>query len=540
MTSALAVRPSAATRVLAVIAMALALVPALVLGSAAPARAHASILSIDPVPDWVYDDAPDEVSLTFNEPVSVELGGIRVFGPSGERVDGPTQQRDGDTTVWAPIEASDRGTYTVAWSVVSVDSHVLSSTLVFHVGEPTGTAADIEQADAGVVGVLGWLARWAIFTGMIALGGLVLSRLALRFALVGRRARVVAVSAAGLMLIGSVVKMAVQATSAAGVPVTDVFALGLGPVLDTRAGVLDGIRVIAAGVALAGALLWRRVWGAWLAGVATVTVMATLAVLGHAWTAEPPIAAASVDLVHQLAVTVWVGGLVALVVLDDRTQMDAAIRRFSRVALWALLAVVLSGFASALWQTAANPTTLFTEYGVLLLVKIALVGVMALLGWWQRRRLARAVHSAGRLLTGVRAEIVVAAVVLAITAVLVATVPARESLAPQPYTVAVAEDFGTVDVTVEPAIVGDNVVTMQFTDRVGTSRGVDVAQLTVSQGDLPPRAVTLTALAPDRWAAIDVSLPTDGEWTFELTTLSRGEESTVTFTVPIRGVEESE
>lgn len=522
------------------LAAVLLLVAAFVLLAPAPASAHAALLSTDPVADWVYETAPEEVSLTFNEAVSVELGGIRVFGPDGERVDDATVLRDGDSVVATSIDAAQRGTYTVAWSVVSADSHVLSSTFVFHVGEPSGAATAVPTADAQTAGVLGWIARWAMFSGMIALGGLVLFRLAAGFPLTEGRARIVAIVSASLLLAGAILKLVVQATSSAGIPLGDVFALGLGPVLATRAGMLDGIRVLAALVVLACALLWRSKIAAAVAGAGIVVVMITLALLGHAWGVEPPVAAVAVDVVHQLAVTAWVGGLVALVTVGTTSRTDELTRRFSRVALYALIVVVLSGLASAAWQTAADPSTLTTAYGILLLVKIALVAVMAALGWWQRRRLAKAVEGAGRLLTGVRAEVGVAVVVLAVTAVLVGTVPAREALEPQPYTAEVQEDFGTVTVTVQPALVGDNVVTMSFSDRVGSPRGVDVAQLTVRQGNLPPRDVTLTALAPDRWAAIDVSLPSEGEWTFDLTTLARGEMSTTTFTVLIQDREGAE
>jgi len=96
--------------------------------------AHASLVSTDPTPDSVLEAGPLAVALQFDEPVTIDLAGIRVFGPDGQRVDaGPTRSLDGGTSPSVDIDAAAVGTYTVAWKVVSADSHVLSGTFLFHV-----------------------------------------------------------------------------------------------------------------------------------------------------------------------------------------------------------------------------------------------------------------------------------------------------------------------------------------------------------------------------------------------------------------------
>ncbi len=58
------------------------------LSSAATAGAHATLLATEPAAEALSERAPSEVVLRFDEPVNVELGGgVRVFGPSGDRVD---------------------------------------------------------------------------------------------------------------------------------------------------------------------------------------------------------------------------------------------------------------------------------------------------------------------------------------------------------------------------------------------------------------------------------------------------------------------
>jgi copper transport protein len=63
-----------------------ALVVALVVLLAAPASAHATLLSTDPSNGGVYDKPPSAVTLRFNEGVEVALGGVRVYDSDRSRV----------------------------------------------------------------------------------------------------------------------------------------------------------------------------------------------------------------------------------------------------------------------------------------------------------------------------------------------------------------------------------------------------------------------------------------------------------------------
>ena len=61
---------------------------------AAPAAAHASLVSIDPADGARLDESPEVVTLTFSEPVSVGLGGVRVLDADGDPVqDGAAARR---------------------------------------------------------------------------------------------------------------------------------------------------------------------------------------------------------------------------------------------------------------------------------------------------------------------------------------------------------------------------------------------------------------------------------------------------------------
>ncbi|HLI73716.1 MAG TPA: copper resistance CopC family protein, partial [Acidimicrobiales bacterium] len=107
--------------------LAVAVVPVLVvLGAAGPASAHAYLESSQPGTSAVLTSPPRQVVLHFDEPVEIDFGSIRVLGPTGGRVDeGGTHHLPGDdSSVAIALPAGlAKGTYVVAWRVISADSH---------------------------------------------------------------------------------------------------------------------------------------------------------------------------------------------------------------------------------------------------------------------------------------------------------------------------------------------------------------------------------------------------------------------------------
>ncbi|WP_062210060.1 cytochrome c oxidase assembly protein [Demequina oxidasica] len=114
------------------------------------------------------------------------------------------------------------------------------------------------------------------------------------------------------------------------------------------------------------------------------------------WQAQTGHAAGAVD--HHLAVSsmflhiagsaVWIGVITAVVL--GRRQLGAstkdAVFRMSRIALWAAILVTVSGVGNA-WLRFNDPMDLFaSNYGRILLLKLALMAVVVALAAWHRRR----------------------------------------------------------------------------------------------------------------------------------------------------------
>jgi len=91
-------------------------------------------------------------------------------------------------------------------------------------------------------------------------------------------------------------------------------------------------------------------------------------------------------IVHVVALTFWVGGLIAITAL---TAADRAIAlpRFSSLALWSVVAVVASGVANA-WARLNFQSAWSSDYARLVIVKVVITSVLIYFGVLNRRHLS--------------------------------------------------------------------------------------------------------------------------------------------------------
>ena len=112
-----------------------------------PPQAHALLDRTEPERGAALDSAPGEVAFYFNEPVEASFGAVRVFDAEGDagrdRGDHPARRRQ------RCDRRPDRGrprataTYTATYRVVSADSHPVSGGFVFTVGRAGGGSARV-------------------------------------------------------------------------------------------------------------------------------------------------------------------------------------------------------------------------------------------------------------------------------------------------------------------------------------------------------------------------------------------------------------
>ncbi|MFJ9709734.1 copper resistance CopC/CopD family protein [Streptomyces sp. NPDC101234] len=389
------------------------------LAGAGPASAHAALTGSDPAQGVVVPKAPDQVSLTFSENVSMNDNSLRVLDPKGKRVDLRKPTNLSGTTYAVQLKSGlGKGTYTVAYQVVSADSHPVAGAYTFSVGAPSKTVASVGAQDAGG-GVVGWLygfGRYMSYAGYIVLVGGAAFVLACWQRGSGVRAMQRLVVGGWLTLTAATLwLLLLRGSYTTSGSLGDIFDLNLlGQVLQTKPGAaLVSRLLLLAAAALFIAVLFGAydkreeeekrdlTFGLAIGGtVVAAGLAASWAMAEHASTGLQPGIAMPVDVIHLLAVATWLGGLTALLVALYRAPADTpvdstAVQRFSRVAFGSVLALVATGIYQSWRQLGSWSAFTDTTYGQLLLVKIGLVallvGIASVSRRWTGRLAATAV-----------------------------------------------------------------------------------------------------------------------------------------------------
>jgi putative copper export protein len=98
---------------------------------------------------------------------------------------------------------------------------------------------------------------------------------------------------------------------------------------------------------------------------------------------------------HVIAMSLWVGGLAALVthVRRQPALLAVAAPRFSALALACYTAVAASGLISAWELLGSIPAIWGSRYGVLVMFKFAALVALGVFGWWHRRHTIRRIRA---------------------------------------------------------------------------------------------------------------------------------------------------
>ncbi|MGW2462955.1 copper resistance CopC/CopD family protein [Streptomyces sp. NPDC001761] len=577
-----------------------ALLPALLLGTATPASAHAVLRATDPADGTLLRTAPRHVTLTFTESVGLLTDSFRVYDPGNRRLrTGPAGHAAGrsDTArVTLPARLA-TGTYTVAWRVVSADSHPVSGALTFSVGKRTTAPAALprERPENGATTALHTIARYLAYLSLALLLG------AAAFVAYCRppttaHLRIPAVAAAVTLVASTLAVYLLRAPYEEAASPTTAFSLSaLTHTATTRPGRLLLLRLALLLLAAAAATLLRtrRVRLPRRVTLAAATVLAVA--LALTWSAsdhaaagiQVPVAIVSSTL-HLLATAAWLGGLAALLwTLRHAPRTAAALpasvpARFSRLAFTSVVVLVVTGVYQS-WRGLGSWQALTgTTYGRTLLAKLAAVTALLLAAACSRAwtaRLTRPAQAAVRarvpepatgpalpepppepppvpplrlLRRSVLLETVAAALVLALTTLLTSTVPGRaatESAQPTPSTATGVQTasvltipfdtgapggHGKVQITLDPGRVGTNSLQAVIYGPDGGLARVPELRVTLT---LPARRLgPLDTRLTDRggyWSAPAFTVPLPGTWTVRAT-VRVSDLDQVTVSAPVR------
>jgi len=433
------------------------------------AMAHPHLVRAAPSPGSARIAPPPELSLTFNEAVSVALCRVTLIGAANDTVPLDTLRSapgDARTLTVALLGTLRPGRYVVRWQAAGADGHPMRGEYSFSVvtgaGQPTAatiTAAPRPMPAGSTFGVrspiyvaIRALQSIALVTllGVLVMHALILPRF-VRQADVHGPPLVAAIDQAStswattmLVVIGAVTAARLAAQHA-------VFYGTSAPWTRSALRALLGnspwghawwLALAAMGVGLLGTHWIRRTRASgWLVlGAAALALVVSVAMSGHA--AAGTTLALMIHALHVLGAGGWVGSLAALVLVAMPVilRSDAAsrharvadlVRAFSPTALSFAGLLVVTGMIAA-WRNIGSVAGLWqSPYGQVLLLKLALLAVVAGTGAFNWKRVMPSLGSAAatrRLHRSAALEMAAALLVLVVTAVLVATPMPAEML----------------------------------------------------------------------------------------------------------------
>jgi copper transport protein len=379
------------------------IVAAAALALPASAWAHAALLQTVPVASRTINTAPTEVRMRFSEPVEPRFAIVSVTDATGRQVtDGdPASAPGSPQTLVTPLQRVPEGWYLVFWRVISADGHPVRGAFTFAVGPNPGPPPQFVVPSLSETATTTRLliARWVVFLSVLSALGLFVLRAVIARPVVrvvrGSSLRALNI-AVGVALVVALIATPVYAllataqftlrsfwdfgdvvpavrSSGFGEDFLDLeLDLGLFAVAATAALVVDRPereqRSIAELLALPAALA---------AGLAALVLPA---LAGHAGQKAPRGLSLPLDTAHLTAASIWLGGLIGLVVFwlsAGRAGRAAALAyvvpRFSIVAFCSVLLLIGTGIGQAFQELPTFASLWETSYGQALIWKIALL-----------------------------------------------------------------------------------------------------------------------------------------------------------------------
>jgi copper transport protein len=431
--------------------------------------AHNSLASSEPADGSALDSPPTSWSLTFTGEVPLESASGEIVLADGSRATLPAPVHGTSSSVIAfALPEGLQGEVTGRWRLVGTDGHVITGRVTFSIApapveslapissDPQQTTTSNAPATTEPLAVQGvedessfepqsfgafvdpipesirWVFQLLSYLGLIVFGGLVVSELILARGII-RRPR------ATLALQFGALAMFVAPAAMTLIHLADVHAVSfknsfrhIGSIFDTTAGSMLVVRTLIGFILLMVTLTLdsrpldqRAVKG--LAGLVLAHIV-TMPFTGHSRSMRWPVLGVPAGIVHVAAITMWAGGLVAIVAFimpsAQSSQAVTAYRRFSSMASRSVIAIVVTGMIQAI-RLYESPSTVFSStHGIYFGIKIALVAAMLGVGWKSRQLLLVDERNAGadlrrRLIRVTQIEAAAGVLVIGVSAALV-------------------------------------------------------------------------------------------------------------------------
>jgi len=368
------------------------------------ASAHAYLIKTVPAASGVLDTPPRTVQLTYDEAVEPRFAIISVTNANGKQETTAPVSRDPSDpdTLVVPLRPNlAEGWYLIYWRAISVDGHPVQGAFTYAVGPNPGPAPQfpVPSIDETATSPNVLVARWVMFLSVMVAIGLFALRMFIARPLMNRvpetNLRPLSVAFVISSVIGLIAIPVYLDFSTAIDSLRSVFDVGaLVPLFRVTAFgrayvdmiVCFGLFCIASWITLWLDRPERRrrpivalvsVTGAVLSAAA---VLAIPGAAGHAGQTSPRGLSLFFDWLHLASGSVWIGGLIGLLVLWFTLSparrvagLSVCVPRFSNVALPSVFALLATGIGATIIHMPTVDALWKTGYGQAIIVKIGIL-----------------------------------------------------------------------------------------------------------------------------------------------------------------------
>ncbi|MCQ6278848.1 copper resistance protein CopC [Bacillus sp. EB600] len=518
--------------------------------------AHAYIIKSFPADNQNLNQPPKKISIEFNEEIQPAFYSFHVFDRNGKRVDkGNGHIRNNNSRV---IEASLKpglpaGIYNISWKVVSGDGHPVDGVIPFEIGSASKNNPVLKSKTTGYIPHLDLIIiRWAqyisssIYVGMLFFYLCILPRGSLRSASIEKRYRKIVNFAYILLCLSILVSLPLQAVIQVNLSWMEVWNPSILKALLLNSS-FGKVWLVQFTVLVLLAILSSRSFAKksplslWISFVLGISLLAGKAITSHASTATNKYLAITMDTLHLVSASIWIGSIIAMVTLlplrkkeEGKVFFRGLIHLYFPWGVLTVLVLAATGVYSSFLYVPTFNSLFHTNYGRLLVGKVILFVILLVFAF---RNSLKGRKGSGygwkALLWG---EVITGFVVLAV-AVILTNLPTAMS-APGPFNgTKTVENNHTISLKIGPNVSGPNRFNVIVKDNNGKPiTNIEQASLTFTskEMDMGENTITIQKVKNGQFQIQGMYLNMAGRWNVHVHVLTRSLDSLDTdFSVPV-------
>jgi copper transport protein len=447
--------------------------------------AHAYIIKSFPVDNQNLHQPPQNVSIEFSEEIQPSFHFMQVIDQNGKRVDQGNEHIESNNPKILKTNVKPNlpvGIYTIKWKIVSADGHPVDGVIPFQIGKAGSQISLLKGKTLGYVPHLDLIIiRWAqyisgaIYIGMLFFYLCILPKGSLQSASMEKQYRWVFNVAYVLLFLSIFISLPLEAVVQTNRSWLDVWDLSILKEMISNSTfgqvwLYQFILTLLLGIFSFRMFAKKNNGSLWIAFIIGITVIVLKAMTSHASSAENKILTITMDSLHLVSASIWIGSLIAMLTFlplrkkeEGRIFFRGIVHLFFPWGVFLVFILAASGVYSSFLYIPTISSIFHTNYGKVLLGKIVLFFIMLLFAFVNSMK-ARKLKPNGWRFT-LWGEAITGLAVL-VMAVILTNLPTAMS-APGPFNETKALSKNTISLKIGPNISGQNTFNVVIKDQRG-------------------------------------------------------------------------